>query len=293
MAAENDDNGSWFLYDGDGVLLVLATGSDLVTRHRSGLLNGRREVCSTKAACCSGSLQNRRGWYKIHPSNRRLEEGRLQYKSLIRIQVNDLVTSIPNRAFVNCASLKEIKIPTSVVSIGSAAFSRCFSLKKINIRNTSVTSIGDQAFSDCTFLTEIELPTSVASIGDNAFDSCSSLRSMRLPDSITSIGEHAFSHCWSLVTVCMPKNPNLTIGPGIFRYCPVLRTIGLPRMALTVWPRCLEQLNGNCPFGLTEVGKRTCMLSFLRQNVRQLFEDGSHPAVIVHGQGKKRQHEQE
>jgi hypothetical protein len=174
-------------------------------------------------------------------------------KSIVRVEVNGSVTSIPARAFRNCTSLTEITIPLSVISIGSAAFCRCLSLKIINIRNSSVASIGDEAFSDCTSLIEIQLP-----------------------DSITSIGEHAFMNCRSLAIVRLPKNPNLTIGPCLFHGCHALQKVELPRIALTVWPRLFELFNGDRLFGPSRVGRRTCMFSFMRKNAPQLFEDGRH-----------------
>jgi hypothetical protein len=116
-----------------------------------------------------------------------------QERGGVCIQVNDSGTAIPDRASLNCTSLKEIRIPASAISIGHAAFMGCLSLMKRDIRNTSVASIGVQAFSDCRGSTEILLPTSVAWIGCHAFKGCSSLCSIRLPDSITSIGCYAFT----------------------------------------------------------------------------------------------------
>ncbi|MDE7098714.1 MAG: leucine-rich repeat domain-containing protein, partial [Ruminococcus sp.] len=48
----------------------------------------------------------------------------------------DSVTSIGNRAFWGCKSLKNITIPDSVKSIGGSAFSDCQSLTSITIPNS-------------------------------------------------------------------------------------------------------------------------------------------------------------
>ena len=114
--------------------------------------------------------------------------------SLRSIEIPDSVTSIGQNAFAGCDSLIRIEIPSSVTSIGRYAFSRCSSLRSIEIPD-SVTSIGYSAFSGCSSLTSIEIPSSVTSIGYYAFEKCSSLTSIEIPDSVTSIGSYAFENC--------------------------------------------------------------------------------------------------
>ena len=45
------------------------------------------------------------------------------------------VTSIADRAFWNCTSIKSITIPTSVTSIGKRVFGYCYNLASINADN--------------------------------------------------------------------------------------------------------------------------------------------------------------
>ena len=92
-------------------------------------------------------------------------------QGVTKVDIPDGVTSIGDRAFYECDSLKEIKIPNSVTSIGEAAFYRCEQLIRINIPD-SVTIIGDGAFYECDSLKEIKIPDSVTSIGDYAFYFC-------------------------------------------------------------------------------------------------------------------------
>ena len=113
--------------------------------------------------------------------------------------LND-ITSIGDRAFLNCTSLESIEIPDSVTSIGSNAFYGCSSLTSIEIPD-SVTSIGSNAFSGCSSLTSIEIPNSVTSIGSSAFSDCSSLESVTIGDSVTSIGPSEFWNCSSLTNI--------------------------------------------------------------------------------------------
>ena len=75
------------------------------------------------------------------------------------------VTSIVERAFYKCSSLRSVEIGNSVTSIGDYAFYCCWRLTSIEIPN-SVTSIGDYAFYDCSGLTSVVIGNSVTSIGD-------------------------------------------------------------------------------------------------------------------------------
>ena len=58
------------------------------------------------------------------------------------------VTSIGDRAFLDCYDLTSVTIPNSVTSIGNDAFYNCYGLTSITIPN-SVTTIGDYAFYRC------------------------------------------------------------------------------------------------------------------------------------------------
>ena len=82
----------------------------------------------------------------------------------------------------------------SVTSIGERAFLQCSGLTSVTIPN-SVTSIGDKAFYNCHFLISVTIPNSVMSIGNGAFALCAGLSSITIPNSVTSIGSFAFDDC--------------------------------------------------------------------------------------------------
>ena len=107
------------------------------------------------------------------------------------------VTSIGNRAFYGCNSLKSITIPDTVKSIGSYAFRNCTSVTSVTI-GSAVTSIGIYAFENCSSLTSITIPDSVTSMGDYAFRGCTSLTSVTIGSGVTSIDNGAFSKCDNL-----------------------------------------------------------------------------------------------
>ena len=70
------------------------------------------------------------------------------------------VTSIGDRAFESCRSLKRVEIPAGVTSIRNCTFLRCRSLEEIKIPE-GVTSIGNMAFASCSSLKKIEIPEGV------------------------------------------------------------------------------------------------------------------------------------
>ena len=68
----------------------------------------------------------------------------------------------------------------NITSIGERAFSSCPSLRTLpNL--PKLTYIGPSAFANCKRLTSITIPDSVTSIGDDAFAGCSSLESITIP----------------------------------------------------------------------------------------------------------------
>ena len=127
-----------------------------------------------------------------------------------------------------------VNIPDDQTSIGEKAFYHCKSLKTVSIPN-SVTSIGNDAFRGCTSLETVSIPDSVTSIGENAFTYCSSLETVSIPDSVTTIGSNAF-HSTSLETVSFGNSSSLQISQDAFRnsleimVCDIFGGLGLEKM---------------------------------------------------------------
>jgi len=118
------------------------------------------------------------------------------------------LTTIPDKAFMDCETLAGITIPDSVTSIGDNAFSGCTSLTSITIPD-NVTRIVWGAFSYCTGLTSITIPDSITTIEDGVFRGCETLASVTLPNSITTIEDDAFVMCTSLTSVIIPGKVDL------------------------------------------------------------------------------------
>ena len=135
------------------------------------------------------------------------------------------VTSIGEKAFVNCDNLQSVTIPNSVTSIDFSAFMWCGNLQSVTIPN-SVTSIGDCAFAACNSLQSITIPNKVTSIGNHAFENCTNLQSITIPNKVTSIGAYAFSWCENLQSVTIP-NSVTSIGNYAFEFCYSLQYVNI------------------------------------------------------------------
>ena len=97
--------------------------------------------------------------------------------SITSVIVEDGVTNVGNRAFINFDNLKRVALPNSVKSIGDEAFSWCYSLENITIPE-GVRDISYKAFNSCWSLSTVSIPESVTSIGESAFSSCDELESV-------------------------------------------------------------------------------------------------------------------
>ena len=96
--------------------------------------------------------------------------------------------------------ITHVIIEDGITSIFSRAFLQYWNLKTVEIGST-VESIGDSAFVHCRKMESVEIGSKVESIGVAAFSFCVLLGSVEIPDSVTSIGTDAFSQCWSLESV--------------------------------------------------------------------------------------------
>ena len=183
------------------------------------------------------------------------------------------VTTIGERAFLECTYLTSIEIPNSITTIEEGAFYGCVRLTSIEIPN-SVTTIGEFAFFECTYLTSIEIPNSVTSIGNSAFRNCTGLTSIIvatdnpiydsrnncnaiidkvsntliqgckitiIPNSVTTIGEFAFCNYTGLTSIEIP-NSVTSIGNSAFEHCTGLTSIEIPNtvtdIGVSAFSRC-------------------------------------------------------
>ena len=186
------------------------------------------------------------------------------------------VTAIGREAFWDCYSLSSVSIPSTVTTIGERVFDGCDSLKEITVDEAnadyasvdgvlydkeistllccpgaktsvsipnSVTTIGDYAFYGCSLLESIEM-NSVITIGDFAITYCNSLTSINIPSTVTTIGEVAFGGCDSLKEITVnEENTNYSSVDGVLYdkevstllCCPGAKSVvKLPNSVMTV-----------------------------------------------------------
>ncbi len=106
------------------------------------------------------------------------------------VVVENDVTRLGNRLFINAKKLTSITIASSVTEIGEKVFMNCTALTSITIPE-GVKSVGENAFNGCTSLTEVKLPASLETIGDGAFTKCASLASIQYAGTVAQYQELA------------------------------------------------------------------------------------------------------
>ena len=120
------------------------------------------------------------------------EEGKAY--SFTKLILPDTITSIGEKAFMNCTELVEVSLPRGISELSDYIFAGCKNLK-LFVSPDGITSIGKNAFDGCSNLVSVILSKNLKTIGDEAFRSCIKLPNIFIPKSVTSIGDDAFYDC--------------------------------------------------------------------------------------------------
>lgn len=139
------------------------------------------------------------------------KEGEKAY-SFTKLILPDTITSIGEKAFMNCTELVEVSLPRGVSELSDYIFAGCKNLK-LFVSPDGITSIGKNAFDGCSNLVSVILSKNLKTIGDEAFRSCIKLPNIFIPRSVTSIGYDAFYDCRIMREILIDRDSLLSL-PG-------------------------------------------------------------------------------
>ena len=178
------------------------------------------------------------------------------YVKLKTIEIKSEINRIGDGAFYSCKNMNAVKLPESVTNIGYSAFDGCSSLEEIVIPD-GIDSIDIYTFRNCSSLKSVKLPESITSIADYSFDGCTNLNYVKIPDGVTSIGTYAFSNCENLTSFTIPEAVTL-IGWGAFMNCKSLMEITIPKKVATIgnytFRNCSSLKSVKLPESVTNIG---------------------------------------
>ena len=142
--------------------------------------------------------------------------------SVVKIVVEEGVTSTGVGAFLEMSNVTSVSLPQSLESIYSS-FGHCTSLTAIDIPD-GVSVIDSTAFLECTSLKTVKLPNGNTSIAEFAFSGCTALESIVIPEGMTEIANYVFERCTSLKEIYLPQSL-CELCTSAFNYCKSLESI--------------------------------------------------------------------
>ena len=143
-------------------------------------------------------------------------------KKIRVIKIKEGITEIPDYAFKDWVTVKEIIFPQSLKFIGNHAFEGCVNLRKITgFGKTHVAEIPEECFAD-TLIRKAILPDTVTMIGKGAFKNCRALSKVGIPEGVTKIPSDCFKGCYTLECIELPSTIT-ELGGSAFQDCVSLR----------------------------------------------------------------------
>ena len=155
------------------------------------------------------------------------------------VTIPNTVTTIGEKAFMDCSGLTSITIPSSVISIHNYAFANCTGLTEVNFNAENCQMMGYDSWTNkvapvfygCSNLTKLNIGNNVKRIPECAFFYCTGVKEVTIPESVIYMGGCAFAYCSELSVVNMNANIQ-TVGasPDInnfFMNCDALTTANI------------------------------------------------------------------
>ena len=189
------DNLSWSLLIEDGLLTIKGTG-DMTDYTKE------KDVDEIRNA----------PWYEHRAS-------------IVKVVIEDGVTSIGQYAFNGCSEIKSATMTDSVTKISAYAFRGCQKMTSVYI-SKNVTSLGGFAFVNNKLLDNVVIPGKVTSVGTGSFQNCYALKNLTIENGVTQLGNDFFLNCTSLEEVKLPASlTKLGSDRGVFEGCAALKKV--------------------------------------------------------------------
>ena len=115
--------------------------------------------------------------------------------TISKFDVPTRITSIKDRVFHQCKSIKEIIIPSSVTNIGSSCFYGATSLHTATLNSPY---LGEQMFENAYGLKNVIFNCSPTTFPVKLFYNATGLETIDIPETVTSIGTSCFHLCKNL-----------------------------------------------------------------------------------------------
>lgn len=230
---------------------------------------------------------------KLYTTTSNWEDGKALYISNCLIEVKKAAGSsydvkngtrlIADKAFSECADLKEITIPNSVMSIGNNIFVACGKLENISIAddNPNYSSADGVMFDKNKHKIyyypkgntrkNYDIPNSVTYIDSLAFEDSSLIEKITVPNTVTEIGNWAFAACPALTNIDVANdNPNFSSSDGVLFDKDQTRLIQCPagkpgpkyeipntvtEIGILAFTYCVSLTEVTLPDSLTDIGE--------------------------------------
>lgn len=134
------------------------------------------------------------------------------------------ITTLGERAFLNCKAFKKIDFPKSISAFGYGTFEGCSVLDEVTFESGFTSLNGDVVFRNCTSLKSVAIPSTVTVISDGFFAE-TGITSLTIPATLITIGSYTFHKDLALTSVTVEDGSILeTMGEAAFADCTALNS---------------------------------------------------------------------